>query len=247
MVKKSTTSEKKKNTKTTVKKTSSKKRIKPMVVINFKTYENSTGQDALKLAMICDEVAKETNVEIIICVQAADIFRIKQHVNIPVFAQHIDPIESGSHTGMILPQSVKEAGAKGTLLNHSENRLRIDVLETSINAAKKADLITIVCANDAIVGQAVYSMDPDFVAVEPPELIGGKVSVSKAKPDIIKNSVNRICKLGGYHKVLVGAGVKTNEDIQKSIQLGARGVLLASGITNAKNPGKVLREMVKNI
>ncbi len=223
------------------------RKIKPMVVINFKTYESSTGQDALKLAMICDDVARESDVEIIICVQAADIFRIRQHVSIPVFAQHIDPIEPGSHTGMILPQSIKQAGAEGTLLNHSENRLRIDVLEASIRAAKKAELTTIVCANDAIVGQAVYSMEPDFVAVEPPELIGGKTSVSNAKPEIIKNSVNRICKLGGYHKVLVGAGVKTNEDIKKSIELGARGVLLASGITKAKKPGKILRDMVKGI
>ncbi len=238
-----------KESKTHSKKTVQRKKSKmrPMVVVNFKTYESSTGQDALRLAMACDEVAKETDAEIIVCVQAADIFRIAQHVSIPVFAQHIDPIGPGSHTGMILPQSIKEAGATGTLLNHSENRLRIDVLEASIRAAKEAGLITIVCANDAIVGQAVYSMEPDLVAVEPPELIGGDVSVSKAKPEVIKNSVNRICKLGGYHKVLVGAGVKTGKDLQKSISLGARGVLLASGITNAKDPKKVLKDMVKGL
>ncbi|MFP4189433.1 MAG: triose-phosphate isomerase [Candidatus Woesearchaeota archaeon] len=231
----------------TGKKRNPKSKFRTMIVINFKTYESSTGQEALKLAMACDEVAKETDAEIIISVQAADIFRISQHVSIPVFAQHIDPIEPGSHTGMILPQSIAQAGAEGTLLNHSENRLRIDVLETSIKAAKQAGLKTIVCANDAIVGQAVYSMEPDLVAVEPPELIGGNISVSNAKPEIIKSSVNKICRLGGYHKVLVGAGVKTNADIKRSIELGARGVLLASGITKAKNPGKILRELVMNL
>ncbi len=222
------------------------KNDKPLIVINFKTYMESTGQNALKLAMVCDDVAKDTGADIIVCVQAADIFRIQQHVSIPVYAQHIDPISPGSHTGHILPSSVKEAGAEGTLLNHSENRLRMDVIHESIEAAKEQGLKTIVCANDAIVGQAVYSMKPDLVAVEPPELIGGNVSVSSAKPEIIKSSVDKICKLGGKHKLLVGAGVKTNSDIRKSMELGARGVLLASGITKAKDPEKVLRELVKD-
>jgi triosephosphate isomerase len=224
-----------------------KKKDAPLVVINFKTYEEATGQKALELAIACDDVAKETNAEIIVCVQATDIYRIQQHVSIPVYAQHIDAADYGSNTGRVLPQAVQQAGAKGTLLNHSENRLRVDIIEASIEAAKKVGLKTIICANDAIVGQAVYSMKPDFVAVEPPELIGGDISVSSAKPSVIKDSVNRICKLGGYHKVLVGAGVKTNKDLKKSLKLGARGVLLASGITKAKDPRKALKELVKGL
>ena len=203
--------------------------------------------NGLKLAIICDEVAKETGADIRICVQATDIFRISEHVSIPVYAQHIDPVSPGGHTAHILPDAVKEAGALGTLLNHSEFRLRIDVLEESVKIAKEKGLLTIVCANDAIVGQAVYSMNPDFVAVEPPELIGGTVSVSSAKPEIISESVNRVCRLGGKHKVLVGAGVKNNRDVKKSMELGACGVLLASGITKAKNPMLVRKNMVKDL
>ena len=242
--------------KKTIVKTSTRKRVHktkydkndiPIVAINFKTYEEATGQKALELALICDEVARETNAEIIICVQPTDIYRIKQHVSIPVYAQHIDPIEPGSNTGRIMPLAIKQAGADGTLLNHSENRLRVDVIQSSIESAKKYGLKTIVCANDAIVGQAVYSMEPDFVAVEPPELIGGDISVSTAKPSIIKDSVGRICKLGGYHKVLVGAGVKNNKDVKKSLKLGSRGVLLASGITKSKDPRKILKDLVKGL
>ncbi len=244
MVKKATL---KTTTKKVVQKAKKNKSETPIVAINFKTYEEATGQKALELALICDEVAKETKAEIIICVQPTDIYRIKQHVSIPVYAEHIDPITTGNNTGKILPLAVKQAGADGTLLNHSENRLRVDVIESSIESAKKHGLKTIVCANDAIVGQAVYSMEPDFVAVEPPELIGGTISVSTAKPSIIKDSVGRICKLGGYHRVLVGAGVKNSKDVKKSIKLGARGVLLASGITKAKDPRKILKELVKGL
>lgn len=232
---------------TSVRKPKKVRKNPPLVVINFKTYIEATGQKALELALICDEVAKETSAKIIVCVQPTDIYRICQHVSIPVYAEHIDPVSPGGHTGHILPEAVIAAGATGTLLNHSENRLRIDVLEESIAIAKKSGLKTIVCANDAIIGQAVYSMKPDFVAVEPPELIGGDISVSTANPGIIKDSVNRVCKLGGCHSVLVGAGVKNNTDVKISMKLGAQGVLLASGITKAKNPRKVLKDLIKNL
>ena len=42
--------------------------------------------------------------------QAVDIAKIAQAVEIPVFAQHIDPIKPGSSTGHILADAVKEAG-----------------------------------------------------------------------------------------------------------------------------------------
>lgn len=237
----------KKSKTTSTKKKISKNLKSPLIVVNFKTYEEATGHNALKLALICDEVAKETNANIIVCPQVADLQNIVRHVSIPVYAQHVDSIEYGSNTGRILPQSLKSIGVSGTLLNHSERRLRIDIIEKSIELCKKNELKTIVCANDAIIGQAVYAMHPDYVAVEPPELIGGNVSVSTAKPKIITDSVNKVCKLGGKNKVLVGAGVKNNKDVKKSLKLGAWGVLLASGITKSKNPRRTLRELVKNI
>ena len=221
-----------------------KSNLPPVVAINFKTYEEATGQKALELALICDEIAENSKALIIICVQPTDIYRIKQHVSIPVFAEHIDPLDPGSHTGKIIPHAIKDAGAEGTLINHSENRLRVDIIEESVNSAKKYGLKTIVCANDAIIGQALYSMKPDFIAVEPPELIGGNVSVSNAKPEIIKDAVHRIGKIGGEHHLLVGAGVKNAKDVKRCLELGAQGVLLASGVTKAKDPRKVLKNLV---
>jgi triosephosphate isomerase len=230
-----------------VKRGVSKGSSKPLVIINFKTYELSTGEKALELAKICDNVAKDTGANIIVAVSATDIAMIVKEVSIPVYAQHIDPFEYGSHTGHILPQVVKYLGAQGTLLNHSERRLRIDVLEESVLAAKKVGLKTVVCANDAIVGEAVHTFQPDYIAVEPPELIGGTVSVSNAKPQVVRDSVNRICGSHAKGNVLVGAGIKNNKDFKKSLKLGAIGILLASGITKAKKPEKTLRELIKGI
>ena len=214
----------------------------PIIIVNFKTYEQATGEKAVELAKICEKVSKEKNVEIAVAVQETDIYPVSHSVSIPVLSEHVDGVEFGSHTGMILPEAVKDAGAVGTLLNHSEHRLRIDLIASSIKRAKETGLITIVCANTPEVGEAIAELEPDVVAIEPPELIGGEISVSQAKPEIITESVNKIDK-----PVLVGAGIKTGEDVKKAIELGAKGVLLASGVTKAENPEEVLNELANGL
>ena len=214
-----------------------------MIITNFKTYQSATGEKALELAKIHEIVAQETGADIQIAVQAIDLAKIKAEVNIPVLAQHIDPVNFGSATGHILPESVKIAGARGTLLNHSERRLDREILGQSIMRAKEVGLTTILCAETPEEGATFLEFDPDFIAVEPPELIGGDISVSTSQPEIIENAA----KLIGPDKLLVGAGVKNGEDVKIAIQLGAKGVLLASGVTKAEDPGAVLRDLVSGL
>ena len=218
--------------------------MKPVILINFKTYEEATAENAIRLARICERVAKDTDSDIRIAVQATDIFQVVHAVKIPVYAQHVDPVSYGKYTGFITPEAVKQAGATGTLLNHSEHRLRVDDLESSVKRAKALGLTIVLCANDPLMGQALAALEPDFIAIEPPELIGGEVSVSSAEPEIITEAVKRICGKKHCFKVLVGAGVHTDADIKKAVKLGAVGVLLASGIATAKDPEKALRSLV---
>ena len=70
--------------------------LEKSVVVNFKTYEQATGNNALALARVCDDVAKETSSNIVVAVQATDIKAIAESVDISVFAQHIDAVEYGS-------------------------------------------------------------------------------------------------------------------------------------------------------
>jgi triosephosphate isomerase len=216
----------------------------PVIIVNFKAYESAVGENAVNLAKVCDNVAKETNSSVAIAVQAADMYRVSQAVSIPVLAQHIDDNSFGSHTGNVIAESVKANGASGTLLNHSERRLRLDILEASIQRAKQIGLVTVACANDPKVGGAIKAFDPDFIAVEPPELIGGDISVSSAQPEIVKDAVHSVCGENVCKKVLVGAGVKTTEDVRKAVELGAAGVLVASGVTKAENPEQALKELI---
>ena len=95
--------------------------MRPLIVINFKTYESATGKKAVELAKIIDSI--KSNAEMIVCPQFADLKAVADSVDIPVFSQHIDNIVPGKGTGHILPESVKAAGCSGTLINHSERRL----------------------------------------------------------------------------------------------------------------------------
>ncbi|MCD6144430.1 triose-phosphate isomerase [Thermococcus sp.] len=219
----------------------------PIIAINFKTYAQATGERALKIAKAAEEVYKETGVTIVVAPQLADLYRIAQEVEIPVFAQHIDPIKPGSHTGHVLPEAVKEAGAVGTLLNHSENRMILADLEAAIRRAEEVGLMTMVCSNNPAVSAAVAALTPNYVAVEPPELIGTGVPVSKAKPEVITNTVELVKKVNPGVKVLTGAGISTGEDVKKALELGTVGVLLASGVTKAKDPEKAIRDLVSLI
>lgn len=214
-----------------------------MIIVNFKTYESATGEAALRLAKIHEEVANETGHSIGIAVQATDLWRICKEVSIPVYAQHIDPVEFGSATGHILPEAIKATGAIGTLLNHSERRLERTVLEASIKRAKEVGLKVIVCAKDPEEGESFLEFEPELIAVEPPELIGGDISVSTAQPEIIEHAA----KLIGRDKLLVGAGVKNGKDVKIALQLGAKGVLLASGVTKAEDPKAVLRDLAAGL
>ncbi len=217
------------------------------IILNFKTYEESTGDKALKLAKICDEVAKESGTKIIVIPQPADIYGISQGVKIPVYAQHIDNIKAGSNTGHILPESVKAVGATGSLINHSEMRLKLADIEANIRKLKEMGMASIVCTNNVEVTKAAAALAPDFVAIEPPELIGSGVSVSKAQPEIISGSVDAVKSVNPNVKVLCGAGISTGEDVKKAIELGTCGVLLASGVVKAKDPKAVLLDLVKGL
>jgi len=187
------------------------------------------------LAKYAQQVSEKLGVVVAVAPQAADIRLVSQQVKVPVFAQHIDPIAAGSHTGHMLAESVLEAGASGVIINHSERRLRADVIEDTIVRARGLGLTTTVCANTPGIAEAIAALNPDMVAVEPPELIGSGVAVSKAKPEIITDTVSRIRRINKDVMILCGAGITSGNDVREALRLGTQGVILASGVVKAKN------------
>ncbi|MCK4718930.1 MAG: triose-phosphate isomerase [Thermoplasmata archaeon] len=215
-----------------------------LILVNYKTYRQSMGKNSLSLTKELERAAKEhPQVTVAVAPCAPDIERIAEGTSIEVYAQHVDPAGYGGFTGHIHPSCVKEAGAVGALINHSEDRRLVADIDSLVGMCKEHGLRTVVCSNTVSVTCAAAVLGPDFVAIEPPELIGGDISVSTAKPELISDSVAQVKRVADV-QVLCGAGVKNGEDVVRSMELGASGVLLASGVTKAKDPYTVMLDMV---
>jgi len=215
----------------------------PLVLVNFKAYLEGTGVNALQLAKIAEGVSSETGVSVAVAPQLTDIRMIADQVEIPVYAQHVDAIDAGAYTGHILAEAVKEAGAAGTLINHSERRLKLSEIDDLVRKARSVGLLSVVCTNTAAVSAASAALGPDMVAIEPPELIGTGIAVSKARPEIVTDTVSLIKRIAPQVVVLCGAGITVGEDVKAALKLGTEGVLLASGVVKAKDQKKALMEI----
>jgi len=218
----------------------------PVLFVNFKTYGQATGKNALLLAEACEKASKKSGFSIVVAAQACDIRLVAEKTKVPVFAQHCDSVEFGSNTGWQMPFALKEAGATGTVLNHAEHKIDNALLEKTISLAKKNSLLVMACAENLERAKQIagFSSKPDFIAVEPPELISGDVSVSTANPGLISDSVNAVSQIAPEIKMIAGAGIKNSGDVKKAIELGTKGVFVASGIVKAENHEKALAEMV---
>ena len=219
----------------------------PIVILNYKTYLESSGENALELARALKSASEESGITMVAAPQAADIYRIQDQISLPIFAQHIDPITPGGHTGSNLIETLIEAGISGSLINHSENRMKLADIDEVIQLCKQNDIESCVCTNNIATSKAIATFSPDAVAVEPPELIGTGIPVSQAQPEVVEDSVKGVKSINKKIKVLCGAGISTGDDMKAAMDLGADGVLLASGIVKAENPKEALLDLVSNL
>ncbi len=219
----------------------------PVILVNFKAYPEALGRKAVDLASRCAEVAEETGRSLAVAPSALDLALVAKSVRIPVFAQHLDPAETGKATGWVPPEAAVAAGAVGTIVNHSERKVAWEEMRDLIARCRQLGLDVVACADDVAEAETAASLGPDYLAIEPPELIGGDVSVTTAKPEIISAAVARIRAVNPKVPVLCGAGVKRGKDVAKALELGAVGVLLASGVVKAKDPAKALRDLAKGL
>ncbi len=209
--------------------------------VNFKTYSQASGEKAVTLAKICEQVSQKTKIEIIPIVQATDVLRVKQAVNLPVWVQHLDFQAPGAFTGWQNLETLIQAGASGTLLNHSEHPLSPGMIKQILSRIKKEkNFQTIICCKTLGQMARLVKFKPDFLAYEISELIGGKVSITQAAPEQIKHGL-QIC---GPTPLLVGAGVHQAGDLKTAQDLGASGVLLASAIVLAQDQEKELLSLL---
>lgn len=211
-----------------------------MIFVNFKTYQESSGKNAIELAKTISDVSTNTGVEIISCPQAVDLREVAGVTDHPTWAQHLDAVERGRATGWMPAEIAKEAGAKGVLINHSEHKLTVGQLGETMTRCKEVGLETLVLADTVEEAIVASKFQPDWIGYEPSELIASKdTSVARTKPEVIEKVVEAVPDIA----ILVGAGIKDKNDISVSLKRGAKGVVLASAVAKAGNPKKVLEDL----
>jgi len=210
-------------------------------VINFKAYKEALGEYAVRISRYAEEIGEKYGIVIGVAPQYLDIPIVKLSSRVPIFAQHVDPVE-GKYTGSNTIYILKDYEVDGFILNHSEKPVTIDIIKKSIEISKEIDLISLICSPDPFTAKAIAIFNPDIIAVEPPELIGTGISVSKAKPDVIIKTIENVKEINKDIKVFVGAGISNKDDVKRALELGADGILVSSSIIKAKDPYKKIEE-----
>ena len=218
---------------------------KPLIVVNFKTYATASAAEAEQLAQLMSE-ADSTKATFVAVVSAFDLPLIAHIGGVSVWSQHLDPVGQGGHTGWLEPTTAIARGAEGTIINHAEHKVNLQHVEQLISMLPDSFPVC-ACAADVDEAKALAVLNPEFIAVEPPELIGGDISVTSADPQIVIDTVEAVKSVNPNVRILCGAGVKNGRDVATAIELGAEGVLLASGVTKSSDPASVLADLIAHL
>ena len=208
-----------------------------MLFINLKTYELGTGEKALEFVKTVEELKKDIDVPITILAQAVDIRMLANQTTIPIWAQHIDNIIYGKNTGWTLPAAIIDAGAQGTMINHAEHKLPISDVSEIINNYIKVKFQVMVSATAPEEIRFLDQFKPEYIAYEPQEYIGTKISVVDAAADIIETILSKI-----NSKLVIGAGIHKPEHIIQGLDLGVKGFLISSDVLLSENPKQRIKE-----
>ena len=218
--------------------------MKQPFIINFKNYEEVSAGNAVKLSKAAASVAQKLRVEIVLAPAQPSLAVVAKSVKVPVICQHLDDLKTGSTTGFFVPEIAKSFGASGSLLNHSEHRIDLKSIASLVGRMRKLGMTSIVCAQDPHEVMEISAFEPDFIAIEPPELIGSGRAVSKENPEIITRSIEAA---GSHSRVICGAGITDGSDVAKAIELGSHGILVASGIVKAESWTAKIAELARGM
>jgi triosephosphate isomerase len=215
-----------------------------MFIINCKNYEEIAGGKIIEFVKIAEKISKRYKIKIAVA-PPQHLIGLVANSSIPILAQHVDNSKVGSTTGFMIPELLKKSKVSGSLINHSEHRISSDEISKLVLKLRELKMISVVCVKDVAEAKKYAKLNPDYIAIEPPELIGSGKAVSKEKPELITKSADAVNSAKNKTKLLCGAGIVSGQDVTKALELGSKGILVASGIIKAKNWTKVIEEFSK--
>ena len=215
-----------------------------MFVINCKNYEEISGEKIIEFVKTAEKISKKFKVKIAIC-PPQHLIGLVANSSIPILAQHVDDSKVGSTTGFVIPELLKKSKVNGSLINHSEHRISAKEITKLVSKLKELKMTSIVCVKDVAEARKYAKLNPNYIAIEPPELIGSGKAVSTERPELITKAANAVKSANNNTKLLCGAGIVSGQDVSKAVELGSKGILVASGIIKAKNWDKIISEFAK--
>ena len=215
-----------------------------MFIINCKNYEEIAGGKIIEFVKIAEKISKKYKIKIAVA-PPQHLIGLVANSSIPILAQHVDNSNVGSTTGFMIPELLKKSKVSGSLINHSEHRISSDEIAKLVLKLRELKMISVVCVKDVAEAKKYAKLNPDYIAIEPPELIGSGKAVSKEKPELITKSADAVNSAKNKTKLLCGAGIVSGQDVTKALELGSKGILVASGIIKAKNWTKIIEEFSK--
>jgi len=215
-----------------------------LFIINCKNYDEVSGEKITKLVKTAQKISRKYGIKIAVAPPQHLLSQVASS-RIPILAQHVDDSKVGSTTGFMIPELLKKSKVKGSLINHSEHRISSKEIEHLVKRLRKLRMISVVCVKNVAEALKYAKLNPNYIAIEPPELIGSGKAVSKERPELITRAAIAVKSAKNQTKLLCGAGIVSGEDVKQSMILGSKGILVASGIIKAKNWQKIIEEFAK--
>ena len=214
-----------------------------MFIINCKNYAEIS-KEIVRFVGIVERVSKRYRVDIAVA-PPQHLIGLVAGSTIPILAQHVDDSPVGSTTGFMIPELLKGVRVNGSLINHSEHRISSREIEGLVLRLRELQMISVLCVRDVTELKRYVKLNPDYIAIEPPELIGSGKAVSKERPELISKAAKAVDSAGNDTRLLCGAGIVSGEDVARAAELGSKGILVASGIIKAGNWDRVISEFAK--
>lgn len=218
-----------------------------MFIINCKNYEEISGNKIKKLVNVAEKISKKYHGVEIVLVPPQHLVGMVADMNssIRILAQHVDDKTSGSTTGFVVPEMLKRSKVDGSIINHSEHRISKDMIPKLVAKLRELKMISVLCVKNVAEVKKYAKLNADYIAIEPPELIGSGRAISKERPEMIVKAVSVLKDTKSKSKLLCGAGIISGADVAKAIELGSTGILVASGVIKADRWSKIISEFAK--
>jgi triosephosphate isomerase len=217
------------------------------LIVNFKNYPEVLGEGSVRLARSAERVAERTGVEVVVAPPTPMLALVTSAVNVAVYSQTVGSEAGEKTTGALIPEGIKGAKAKGTILNHSESRRPLAEIRRLVPRLNSLSLDVCLCAKTTPEAARLASLGTKYLAVEPPDLIGSGIAVSKARPELITRTVLAVRNSGYRGRLLCGAGIVSGGDVAKAVELGTEGILVASSVVRAKDWESKLEELARSL